>query len=35
VVNRADRAMYFAKYHGRNQSVLYEDLPQEWKFIES
>jgi diguanylate cyclase (GGDEF)-like protein len=35
VVNRADRAMYFGKYHGRNQSVLYEDMPQEWRFTEN
>jgi diguanylate cyclase (GGDEF)-like protein len=32
VLHQADRALYYAKYHGRNQSVLYDDLPASWKF---
>lgn len=32
LLHQSDRALYYAKYHGRNQSVLYDDLPDSWKF---
>ena len=32
LLHQSDRALYYAKYHGRNQSVLYDDLPESWKF---
>jgi diguanylate cyclase (GGDEF)-like protein len=32
LLHQSDRALYYAKYHGRNQSILYDDLPDSWKF---